>query len=210
MSDTNTSRKFLPATMNIVAQRPRPPQRPWHSRWALISITAVLMLGGAIIWILSLDGIIQSTWAGLCGAVFTVLGAFLTLLQLIVQLTSAPAATSPAAALTQHHQAQRGGLSPGTTRHTGAIAVFVKKQLAGSTIHLSREFDTIHLNPIAAANVSERSMDGRPLLVGFFPALEPGPYTVYIHLQGYISNVTVHAGQVAEVDWRPVQPHGRA
>jgi hypothetical protein len=46
----------------------------------------VLTAVGTIIWVLNLDGIIQASWSGLCRVMFTVLGVFLALLQVILQV----------------------------------------------------------------------------------------------------------------------------
>ncbi len=201
MHDTKR-RAFPSATMPVVAQPSQSSQRPKRMFWTLISVTTLVTIGGATVWILSQAGVIQSFWATLCGIIFAVLGFLLTALQLIAQFTPTPTTSTP---ISGSRQLGR-DLPSGTTRNKGAIAVLVNNQLAGSTIYLSKGFDRAHMTPISVANIGERNMDGQFLLVGFFPTLEPGNYTIYTHTREYIDNVSVRAGHMTVVDWRQARP----
>jgi hypothetical protein len=62
----------------------------WKSKRALmltfVVTVGILMLAGAILWILSLEGIVQGSWAGIFGVIFTFLGVLWALLQWYAQL----------------------------------------------------------------------------------------------------------------------------
>ena len=168
-----------------------------------VTIAILIIAGGAIIWILNIEKVITGPWSSILGAIFTVLGAVLGLLQWYSQFTSEiPAAPSTYIEPQQRYHAQPAEIDLCVNESKGALVVYTKKDLRGTTINLTSGFDTISFQTHVATNVVERKIKNRRFFAGIFPSLEPGNYTVHINARQRVAKVTVLPGQVAEIDWR--------
>lgn len=77
----------------------------------------------------------------------------------------------------------------------GALAVYTKAELVGQEVEVSikgNDEKRIH------TAIHERKVNGRSIFAGLFLALPEGEYIVWVHPS---CEVTIHGGQVAELDW---------
>jgi hypothetical protein len=168
--------------------------------------TLLLIVVGAIIWILSIAGLIGGTWSSIVGVIFTALGVILALFQWYAQANSgSPTLLTD---LSPHKRSQQNPLFPtesiklGINKQKGALIVYTSKKLCGTTIHLCKGFDASNLHTDSATNVIHRRIHGHDRFIGVFPSLEPSNYTVYTNQQEYLSHTTIYADHLAEIDWR--------
>jgi hypothetical protein len=179
--------------------------RWWRKHQALLALCVLFLLFVAALWIVSILGLFPYSWSTILSALFTVLGVIFALLQLYMQRTLAT--TSPSFQASSSPQQLTSRISfGGSSKRKGTLLVLVKKRYLGSTMYLCRGFIETPATPVRAANVVERWIDGSPLFVALFPAVEPGNYTVYWDRQGHGAFITVDAGQTAEIDWRYWEP----
>lgn len=178
-----------------------------RKRVILIITVTLLIVGGTVVWILNVNT--RSPWSSMLGIVCTALGLFLGFLQWYVQAFPEIACStpiSPTREIERWRLPQIGGVAEAATRNKGALIIYTRKQLRGTTINLSHGFDTEHSEACAATNVVERKIDDCTVFTGVFPLLEPGNYTVYTNTRQFLSKVTVSPGYITEIDWRYTYP----
>jgi hypothetical protein len=164
----------------------------------VVTIALVIALG-AIVWILSLENVIQSSWSGILGVIFTFLGVIFGLLQWHLQrATGTPVVPPPA----QPSQAQHPYWQQETTGEKGVLIVHAHSRLRGATVRLNAGIDKVNLKTAAASNVVKREEHGHTVYTSVFPSLEPGDYTAYVDSRPLMAKVSIRAGHVAEIDWR--------
>jgi apolipoprotein N-acyltransferase len=78
--------------MSIPQQEPQPIKTKEHKQLQekhfLVAVIAVLFLvGGAVLWILNAQGIVQGSWSSLLLIIFTVLGVVIGLFQWLFPVT---------------------------------------------------------------------------------------------------------------------------
>ena len=193
----------------MLAPTPHPQLQPPRQRRAKTRLFlgfAVLILLGAVGWLLSLNNIISSLWASIFSAIFAILGVLLSLVQTHVQSSSEPevSGTNPLGRK-QTQSSRRIHMKDeklGANRQKGALVIYTGKRLRGSTISLCEGFHTHPVDVIDATNVVERTINGAEVFSGIFPALEPGKYTVFSEQRKLVAMTSVYASSVAEVDWR--------
>lgn len=84
----------------------------------------------------------------------------------------------------------------------GALIIHCRPELHGQKIEVSpreRLWERVH------TDVLERRINGEPVFAALFLALDAGAYVVWNYRNEQIGEVTITGGQVAELDWRPVQ-----
>lgn len=186
------------------AQEPQDEKRRMQKRLAFLRIIVLLILGGAIIWILNIQGIVPGPWSSIFSAVFTVIGVIVALLP---WHQPSPARISRGPLSLPLFQPRMPNVpleetNLGVNRRKGALIVKVRKKLVGSTVYLCHGFDNPVSSADVASNVVVRMVGHSPTFVAIFTALEPGNYSVSVHSTEQRTNVTIKAGQVAEIDWR--------
>jgi hypothetical protein len=193
----------------MAAPTPDPQLQPPRRRKAATRLflgIAVLILLGAVGWILSINNIISSLWASIFSAVFAILGVLLSLLQTHVQSSSEPeiSVTNPLGSrqVRSRRQIHIDDVRLGINRQRGAMVIYTGKRLRGSTIGLCKGFHSDPVDVVEATNVVERTVNGVEVFTGIFPALEPGQYTVFCKQPKNVSIISVYANDLAEVDWR--------
>jgi len=183
----------------------QPPRRRRAATRLFLGITVLILLG-AVGWILSINNIISSLWASVFSAVFAILGVLLSLVQTHVQSSPEPglSVTNPLESRTvqSRRQIHIKDVKLGINRQKGAMIIYTGKRLRGSTISLCKGFHTDPVDVVEATNVVGRTINGVEAFVGIFPGLEPGKYTVSSKQQKNISMISVYANDLAEVDWR--------
>ncbi len=170
-----------------------------------VFIIVLMVIGGASLWILNIQGIVPGPWSSILGVIFTSLGVLLALFQwhfLNTSETSQASAPLPPALHQQRRHAKKESFHLDVNRRRGALIVKVRKNFLGVTVYLCRGFEDVGQKPDAASNVIERKIDGHYIFAAVFPFLEPGNYTVYLNSQEYVSKVTVYGNLIVEVDWR--------
>ncbi len=193
-------------------QEPQDEMRQMQKYQVLPVVVVVLLIAGAIVWTLSAAGLIKGSWSGLFGPVFTAVGAIATVVSVVIALFQqkrpSPTETSlqtPLSPLPRHYMCSvRTGKETilGKQRRKGSLIVIGNKKLSGSTIHLCRGFDRNDSSVDAASNIVWCMVDSSPTYAAIFPDLKPGKYTVSVHPAGPRANMTIRAGQIAEIDWR--------
>jgi len=185
-------------------QEPPNEMRKTQKRQALLLVIVLPIIGGAIIWILNIQGLVTGPWSSIFSVLFTVLGALVALLQWHQQSPTAIPLSPHVQSLSRQGmpQVQLEDTHLGVNRRKGALLVKVKKKLVGSTVDLCCGFDSPATCADVVSNVVVRRVHETPTSVALFPALSPGNYTVVIPATGQRTNVTIQAGQVAEIDWR--------
>lgn len=187
-----------------------PLQEPQHKKrhrlkhQAFLLVIVLLLLVGTIIWILNIQGLVPGPWSSIVSAICTVAGVLVALLQWhqpsLEKIPSEPIGSPPFRKRLPHVQLE--AINLGVNRRKGALLIKVKKKLVGLTVNLCYGFN----NPVTCADIASsvvlRRVDNAPTFVAIFPALEPGNYTVAVHSTQYRTNVTIQAGQIAEIDWR--------
>ena len=79
---------------------------------------------------------------------------------------------------------------------TGALVIYTREDLLEKEIEVSRKGNDAKRIHTA---IHERKVNGRSLFAGLFLALPAGDYIIWVHPS---CEVTIHGGQVAEVNWR--------
>lgn len=188
-------------------QEPPRHQRPFQRHFLLPGIL-FLLISGIIAWILNAIGLLLGPWSSILVIVFTGLGVIIPLLQWwwsppigIVAETQSPSFIQQRLSSMHAHL--------GVSKRKGALIVKAERVLRGTTIHLYRGFDRDDLHPDMASNIVLRKIDGSFICIAIFATLEPGSYTVSAYGTELKTNVTIQAGQIAEIDWqRPQQKKG--
>jgi hypothetical protein len=173
-----------------------------HHRQAFTMLGILALLIGALLWVLSIMSIISGPWSAILGAIFTAMSAVFGLLQWQAQsspeLVSRPSDPLEQQALYTHLT----GISLGINKRRGALMIKVKKKYLGATLHLCQGFCGAPFAPVMVSNIVERKIAGSSMFIGVFHKLEPGNYTIYFHDPTKGTPVTIHAGQLSEIDWR--------
>lgn len=183
----------------------QPPRRRRGTTRLFLGVTVLILLG-AVGWILSINNIISSLWASIFSAVFAILGVLLSLVQTHVQSSPEPELSVADPLGSRQVQSRRQipikDVKLGINRQRGAMVIYTGKRLRGSTISLCKGFHTDPVDMLEATNVVERTINGVEVFVGIFPRLEPGKYTVSCKQHKVVSIISVYANDLAEVDWR--------
>ena len=159
-----------------------------HIRWRIIGIAAVsLLLILGILWILSLQHILDASWTALLSAIFTILSVLLALASWLW-----PQSLATTLALT---------VTP-----KGELQVLVRPDLCGSTVYIDLGFHTVPLHNGRAVNIGERRNGNTVEFIAEDRALDPGNYTASINANEPIAHVTIIAGQRTLIDWRRIHP----
>jgi hypothetical protein len=171
-----------------------------------ISIAIMLIVVGAIVWVLSSTDTIKGPWSGVCTALFTSVGTIITLIQLYLQFTALPAPVAVTTLLppedTQSSDPLDGDFSiPRPGGQEGVLVVYTKRSLRGLSIALCCGFWE-DADPCAAQNIVERKMGGHTYYMAVFESLPPGSYTAHIYKREMTAKVTVYSGRVTAIDWR--------
>ena len=182
-------------------QEPQHRNRHFPKRFLFLGIALLLLISGVIVWILNITGLLMGPWSNILPVIFTALGAIIPLLQWFLpspveigsEASLSPLVQQPLLSMQAHL---------GVSKRKGALIVKAKKALRGTTIHLYRGFDRDDLHPDMASNIILRKIDGSLTCIAFFAALEPGNYTISVYGEEQKTNVTIQAGQVAEIDWQ--------
>lgn len=161
-------------------------------RKRFILLLAFLIIAvGIVIGIMNIESILPGPWINILQILFTGIGLLLALFQLGL----GSQAHMPLQEL------KRNDIDLCTDKHRGALIIRAKKQDRGTSMTLHCGFDLNQQGPKAAATVSYQTINGRSLLIGVFPSVEPGNYTI-ISSSGSSAQVTVYPEQVTEIDWR--------
>lgn len=178
-------------------------QRREYHRQIVTAVGILALVVGALLWIFNIISVIPGPWSAILGVIFTTISAFFGLLQW--QTPSPPKAAS----LTSHTPSGRQTFAAyltelplGITQRKGALIIRVKKKYLGATLHLCRGLSPTSLATEMVSNIVEREINGVSTFFGVFHKLEPGNYTVCFHDPTKGTPVTIHAGQLSEIDWR--------
>ena len=92
------------------------------------------------------------------------------------------------------------------TEENGALVVYEKRKHVGENISVkpysSPGSYSSNDKDKKEANIVERTANGQPLFAAVFLNLKPGEYHVYGAILNNSEYVTVHPGEIAELDWR--------
>jgi len=158
-------------------------------------------------WILNAIGFLLGPWSSILLIVFTGLGVIIPVLQWWSSPVGIVSETQSPSFVQQYLLSTQADL--GVSKRKGALIIKAEKALRGTTVHLYRGFDRDDLHPDKASNIILRKIDGSLTCIAIFAALEPGSYTISVCGTGLKTNVTIQAGQVAEIDWQcPQQKKG--
>lgn len=169
-------------------------------RLIFTGIILLFLIGSGTAWVLSNQGIFQSSWAPSLGIAFSVLGVLVAFVQWTIPLPTSDPKTSTESAKSSHaREIFFKQIQDRLTGGTGALVVYVKGDNVGKNIsasHGSKErFEQVK------ANIVERMVNGYPLFAAVFPGLKPDTYFVS-GPNGDSASITVFSEQTAEVDWR--------
>jgi hypothetical protein len=188
--------------MTVQVPDPRQVGRRRRFRLALTSLAIVVLMVIAVIWIANPG----STLASMFGIGSALLGILIAVLQWHPQPRLAAVQAQAGALLAvehaQHSYEQIEGVTLDVTKHKGALIVYTKRTLRGSTINLSFGFHNDNLKADLVANVIARKREGSTVYVAVFLSLVQGDYTVHTDSQEFVTKVNILPSRVAEVDWR--------
>ena len=155
---------------------------------AFLMVVMLVVLGGIVLWALSVRNVLPESWWTAVGATFTVAGVILAFMQLVPKRGGGVGKTfSPTLV---------------SSGRKGTLIVRTGGQLCGSTVELCSGFKATSQCVDFAANIVERRTDGIVEYVGVFPSLESGNYTARVDGSDFVARVTVSGGRTAEIDWR--------
>ena len=187
----------------IQLQEPPHHRRLFQKRFLLPGLL-FLLIGGVIVWILNSIGLLLGPWSNILLIVFTGLSVIIPLLQWWwsspVEIVSG---TQSSSFVQQHLPSIQAHL--GVSKRKGALVVRVEKAYRGATVHLYRGFDKDDSHPDMASNIILRKIDGSLTCIAIFAAVEPSNCTISVRGTELRTNVTIQAGQVAEIDWQRPQ-----
>lgn len=180
--------------------------RQQDSRWRrcrpiFIGLAVLFLVGVAAIWAANLGSVL----AGMLGIVCTLLGILLAVLQWQPRPQFAAQVRAGEISANEHGQQfyeQIEGVTLDVNKRKGALIVYTRKDLRGSTINLSFGFHTGSPKVDLAASVIGRKRKGSTVYIAVFSSLEPGNYTIHTDSQEFVTKVSVLPGRVVEVDWR--------
>src|SRR5579859_101568 len=186
--------------MAQIHNRQRSPQR---QQIKLAFVAILLILVGTVIWILSRG---SGPWSSIVSITFPVLGPLVALLQWHSQSADEANTTGiiPSARKSSLHifPKQVVDNNASVSEERGALIVHGRRSLQGATVNLGRGFSTVNLKTHFASNVIEHDKNGLTVFTSVFPSLEPGNYTAHVNSGQLLAKVTIHPGQIAEIDWR--------
>ncbi len=181
------------------------PDQQQYRRWkrrrlAFRGLALVLLIGVAAFWIVNMG----SALSGILGVVFTLLGIFLTLwsLQPRLELQAQADGGLVRGQAQQHLYEQIEGMVLGVDNRKGAIVVYTRKDMRGTTVNLSFGFHDNHLKPDLTSSVVGRRRRGGVVFVAVFSSVDARNCTLYTDSREFVSKVSVLPGRVVEVDWR--------
>jgi hypothetical protein len=133
----------------------------------LIGMAIALMAVGTGVWVLNITDIIKGPWSAVFGAVFTFVGAVITLVQPKPQSVAEPTASATTIPLPPNTQPlaplNEDFCMPRTNGQGGLLRVYAPKSLRGFTVDLCDGFDG--KTTIAAQNIVEREISGETCYV---------------------------------------------
>lgn len=184
----------------MIQEQQHQKQRTWKF-FLFLGISLFLLISGAVVWILNIAGFLTGPWSNILPVIFTTFGVIIPLLQWLLPSQGKTRGGTPPFFLIQRYLPEEQTLF-GAGKRKGALIIIVGKEFRGAPVHLYRGFDRDDLHPDRATNIVLRKIDNIHAGVGFFTALEAGNYTVFMCGEEQKTNVTIQAGQIAEVDWR--------
>lgn len=99
------------------------------------------------------------------------------------------------------HRAFESGVILDVGGDVGALILYTDPGYEGREIELSREDDADA--PRVHTAIHRRSVAGRAIHAGVFPALAAGRYRIWVPEPGLQDEATIVGGEVTVVDWRP-------
>lgn len=188
--------------MTVQAQDQQQHSRRGRKRFVLVGITLLLLMGVAAIWIMNVGNVVS----GILSIIFTLLGITITLFQWQPHPQLEPRAPIrvivPDELNQQRFYEQIEGMTPEVNKHKGALIIYTRKDLRGSTINLSFGFNNNNPKADLASSVIGRKRRGNWIYVAVFSLLDPGNYTIHTDSQEFVTRISILAGRVEEVDWR--------
>ncbi len=161
-----------------------------QDRWCKIGrVIVFLLLILGMLWILSLLHILDTSWAVLLSAIFTILSVLLALASWIWP-RSVPTPALPVTA--------------GPTQ--GELEVQVRPDLCGSTVYIDCGFHDIPPHNGRAMSIGERRNGNMVEFIAEDQTLDPGNYTVSINAKEPVAHMTILAGKRKRIDWRRICP----
>jgi len=133
----------------MTTQSSQPHEDPGQKSSLLILVGIPLIIVGASLWILNIEGIVTGNWSAIVQVIFTALGILLTLLQLGSQMTTWK--HSLHRKVRCHPEVE--GVYLGADGYQSALIIKVKKLLQGTSINLYRGFNTPCSQPDIASIV---------------------------------------------------------
>src|SRR6266567_524534 len=172
-----------------------------RKRLVFTGLAVMFLIGVAAIWIANIGSVLS----GVFGIVFTLLSMLIAFLQWHPQpRLEAQMQVGGMAASEQNQQQfyeQIEGVALEVNKRKGALIVYTRKDLRGSTINLSFGFHDDNPKPDLASGILGRKRRGNTVYVAVFSSLEPGNYTVHTDSQQFMTKVSILPRRVEEVDW---------
>jgi len=170
-----------------------------RKRLAFISGISLFLVGIAAVWIVNVGNMLSN----ILGIVFTLLGTLFAILQWPPphpQISSTVASSNKARQPSFYEQIE--GITLEMDKQKGALIVYTKRKLRGSTINLCSGFWSNNLKTDLASNVIGRKRKRSTVFLATFPSLNAGNYTIHSDSQEFVTKVSILPGRVEEVDWR--------
>jgi hypothetical protein len=162
-------------------------RRRWYAVWILIA----LLLVATGIWILSIENVIQGSWATMLNALFTCVGVIFAILQCYAQMVPVKDEPSQDLELLRNPKGRK-----------GSIVVYTNRKWRGTTLYLIAGLQEPTGSIEAVANVVEYQIAGHRRFCGRFLAVPPGHYTLMTPSRQHHVQITVRPGHLSEIDWR--------
>lgn len=173
-----------------------------RSRLFFTGIILLFLLGAGAAWILSSQGIIQNSWASPLGTTFSVLGVLVAFVQWTLPLPSSETKASvPSAESGYAQEILLKRIYDQLTEANGALIVYEKRKHVGKNIRVSPDSSSSS-DDDKEVNIVERTANGQPLFAAVFLNLKPDRYRVSEIWSYSRESITVHPGEIAELDWR--------
>jgi hypothetical protein len=139
---------------------------------------------------------LQGSWATVLSPIFTCVGTIMALMQWHAQVS--PDGSAQITPRLPHEQF----LESPIRKRKGAVIIYTNRHWRGTMLYLLAGLQN-HDAPIEAiANVIVRQHTSHRLFFCHFPVVPPGHYTLVAPSKQRISQITVYAGHISEVDWR--------
>ena len=142
-----------------------------RNRVVVTGLAIVFLAGVAAIWVTNIGNVLS----GVLGIVFTLLGILIAFLQWQPQpqfeAQMQARAISPSEQGQQQFYEQIEGATLGINKHKGALIVYARKDLRGSTINLSFGFHNSNPKVDMASGVIGRKRKGNTIYIAVFSSL---------------------------------------